>query len=109
MEGGPVMNAEPTTETVLLKNGAEEVMPLVATVMLVLERLVEEQPVVFYELVMVCRDPHHTPWGQTGGELKARELMSPDGHIHNSIRNIVLSAVEGDGLGMQLVNPMSKT
>lgn len=94
-------------ETVTLKNGAEEVKSLVVVTMLSLESLIEEQPFAFYDLVMVCRDRDYRPFGSNGDHLKSLALLQDGGHVHDSIRNIVLSAVTGDGLDMQLGSPVA--
>ena len=100
--------------TVRLKNGIEEAKPLVAVVMLSLESLFKEgKGIVFYELVEICKDSNHKPWGTAIGEdLKNLSLASEvDGKwlVHDSIRNIVLSAAEGEGLDLRLVNPVAET
>ncbi len=39
---------------------------------------------------------------------KELALVQPDGRVHESIRNIVLSAFEGEGLEMHMVSPVAK-
>lgn len=95
-------------ETVILKNGAEEALPLVDVAMLSLRTLMAEKPIVLYELVQLCRDRKHQLFGKSGDDLHALKLIEKHGDgvgVHDSIRNIVLSAVEGDGLEMALGNP----
>lgn len=99
-----------TTPMVRLRNGQEEVASLVAVTMMSLDKLIEDGKVmVVYELVELCRDPNHKPWGQTGKELKSIGLASQgdsgEWHVHNSIRNVVLSAAIGEGLDMTIGNP----
>ena len=89
-------------ETVTLKNGASEVKGLVTVTMLMLHDLLQDKPIVFYELVMKARDPNHKFFGCSGDNLKAVSLVQGNGQIHDSIRNIVLSAVKGEGLQMTL-------
>lgn len=101
-------------ETVLLKNGVEEVKPLVAGTMLSLRTLLKDQPMAFYELVELCRDATHQIWGDLSEELEKVGLISlhtlESGSIvpivHSSIRNIVISAVSGSGLDMALKSPV---
>ncbi len=92
-----------------LKNGAQEAQSLVEVIMLSLQHLIQDNPIVFYELVMKCRDRSHQFWGDTGKSLKELNLVGPgaDDAIHESICNIVLSATEGDGLDMKLVSPIA--
>lgn len=108
MESETVSSFGPPTETVKLKNGTEEAVPLVAIVMFSLEKFLETKPIVLYELCECCRDLEHEPWGQSGPDLVKLNLVdkTPDGYqVHGSIRNIVLSAIKGDGADMVLVDP----
>ena len=98
--------------TLRLKNGSDEFGPAVQIVMIHLRRLLDSgMGVVLYELACLCRDPNHKPWGQTGQELETLKLVErhEDRYtVNGSIRNVVLSAVEGDGLDMSLVDPVVK-
>jgi len=122
-------------ETLKLKNGTEEALPLVRITMLSLSALIEKNPIAFYELVMKCRNQNHKFFGNTADELVKLSLVTESGrltsqevisigkrldlkdgdsipeniqyHVHDSIRNIVLSAVEGEGLSMKLTNPIA--
>lgn len=99
-------------EAVKLKNGSEEFGPLVQVTMFRLRSLLDKgMGVVFYELVCLCRDRDHDPWGQTGQELQALKLVEHDGdryRVHESIKNVVLSAAEGEGLDMSIVDPVKR-
>jgi enolase len=97
---------------VKLKNGAEEAEPLVKVVMLSLSSLFEadrmDYAFAFYELVMKARDPKHEIFSNVHKNvLKDLALVQSNGRMHDSIRNIVLSAVEGEGLAMKLVSPFA--
>jgi len=93
-------------ETLILKNGAEEVESLVRGIMWVLRTLIDKQPGLFYELVMKCRDRQHRFWGDTEERLQRLKLVEANGDVHDSIRNIVLSAVTGDEWEMELASPV---
>lgn len=95
-------------ETVILKNGAEEAKPAVMATMMSLRHLFDSEPIVAYELVMKCRDPKHSFFGNTGDKLKQLSLVQPDDRVHDTIRNIVLSAAQGDGLDMTLGSPIKQ-
>lgn len=98
-------------EVLKLKNGTEEVKPLVALVYHRLTQLIDDPKggaIVWYELVMKCRDKNHEFFGNTGDKLKDFQLVEPDGSVNGSIRNVVLSSAEGDGLDMSLVNPIAE-
>lgn len=95
-------------EAVWLKNGTEEVKALVILTTGILQDLMQENPIVLYELTMICRDLKHVLFGDTSKELQKLSLLQSDGRVHDSVRNIVLSAVVDDGLDMHLVNPIDK-
>lgn len=91
-----------------LKNGSEEVAPLVNVTMISVRHLLESNPIAFVELVSLCQDRDHELFGNTAVELQRLALVKPDGSVHGSIRNIVLSAVEGEGLEMRFISPLAE-
>jgi len=94
-------------ETVKLKNGAEEEKTLVAACMLNLQGLLKQDPISFYDLAMHCRDRSYEINERSQKELRGRGLLSPTtGVLHESVKNIILSAVVEDGLDMKLVPPL---
>jgi hypothetical protein len=99
-------------ETVILKNGAKEAKVLVMSTMPLLKDLMEENILAFYELVMVAREPNHQIFGSLANDLLAIQFInSKDGsryHMHNSIRNIILSAVEGEGIDLRIIPPIKE-
>lgn len=94
-------------ETVVLKNGAKEAETVVITTMMSLRHLVDSEPLTFYELVAKCRDNNHQLFGNTGEKLKNLALVQSDESIPDTVRNIVLSAIEGEGLKMSLGSPIT--
>lgn len=113
-----------STETVILKNGAEEAKPLVTMTMMTLNRLMDEgKSSTVYELVQLCRNGDHALSRFDGiaerlerlnlaSEIAAIPFRGANKHggcqwkVHDSVRNIVLSATEGEGAGIRLVNPV---
>jgi hypothetical protein len=93
-----------------LKNGSEEAKPLVIVTMMSLESLFNDLSGVLavYELREKARNPKHEFFGNLGEKLKELSLVQQDGSVHDSIKNIVLSAVEGESLQMHLVNPIAQ-
>lgn len=82
-------------------NGIEEVSSAVVAVRMNLEAVLEGNPIVFYEAVMIARDRSHVPFGNAGEKLKEWGLLqSADGQMHSTVRNVILASVEGDGLEM---------
>lgn len=99
------------TPTVRLKNGNEEAKVLVVIIMRTLNRLFDEgKGGWILELVTFCRDSEHMLSDYIGEALKYNDLISGNPtngwYVHGSIRNIVLSAMSGEGLDMTLGNPM---
>lgn len=94
-------------EEVVLKNGATESKLLVKAIVVSLKDLIAEDCIAFYELVELCKDPNHKLHGETN-EILEKLNFTHDGVIENSIRNVVLSAVEGERLSMRLTNPVKK-
>ena len=92
-------------ETVVLKNNQTELKVIVKTTMITLDRLINENPIAAYELVQMCKERDHKPFGNTGSILEGYGLLT-SGEIHNTIRNIVLSAFDGEGFDMYLTNPV---
>ena len=101
---------------VTLKNGTEEAEGLVAGIVKTLQTIGREMPTAFYDIVRLCRDPQYLIFGGNHGPigmtLKDYALITVDVHgkalVHDSIRNIVLSAVTGEELEMQLGNPLKE-
>jgi hypothetical protein len=94
---------------VRLRNGSDESGPLVLTAMASLSGLMQSNPIALYELVMKARDPQHAMFGRTAQEAIDRSLLQPDGSMHDSLRNIILSAADGDGLYLRLIDPRADT
>ena len=94
------------TEIITLKNGAVEASALVKVLTMTLHALMKRNPILFYELVMKARNPDHKFFGTSEKALIAAGLIQEGGgHLHSSIRNIILSSVEGEGLELRLVSP----
>jgi hypothetical protein len=60
-----------------------------------------------YDLNEVCKGKNYTPFGDNLKKLQDLSLLQPDGKPHESIRNVVLSAVQGEGLDMHLGSPVA--
>lgn len=96
-------------KVVRLKNGTEEVEGIVWITMLHLSSLIKGDPISFYELVMKCRDRNHNIFsGVQEEKLQDLNLLDSTGTVHDSIVNIVVSAVEGNRSKMMLVSPLAK-
>ena len=95
-------------EQIRLKNGSEEAKVLVTVTSINVNNLLKTNPIAFFELVSLCRDPQHKPFGNTSQILADLSLMEPGGTVHQSIRNIVLSGSQGEGLDMVWTSPVAQ-
>lgn len=92
-----------------LKNGSEELSTLVAVTMMSLKNLLKSDPISFIELVSKARDRNHKVFSKhQTNVLVGLGLMEPEGNLHNSISNVVLSAVTGEDLDMTLGDPVAR-
>jgi hypothetical protein len=97
-------------QTVNLKNGSTEAKPLVAATMLSLRFLLSDKErngaLAFYELVQKCNNPDHKIWSEAQSTLlMGLDLLDVNGDVHSLIKNVVLSAAQGEGLGLSLGSP----
>lgn len=90
-----------------LKNGSQEKEPEVTMTLQLIKVVRERSPKAFEALVIKCRresDGLKTKITEDClTELVKFSLCQPDGKVHQTIKNIVLSAVEGDD--MKIVSP----
>lgn len=92
---------------VKLKNGAETMEGPARGMFAVLSQLLERETVVFIELVFRCRDRNHKFFGTTGERLTELKFLDHTGQPHSMVRDIILSAVTGDGMDMALGSPFA--
>lgn len=93
------------TETITLKNGAEEVKPFVAVTIMALNRLFDEQPLALYDLLELAKDPGYPVFEASRKRLREDMLLSGDGKLDDSTRNVVLSAVSFDSDKIKISSP----
>jgi hypothetical protein len=55
---------------------------------------------------MIARDHRHNPLGNTGAELRRRNIIERDGNMHDLTRSVILAAAEGVFMELKLVNPI---
>ncbi len=93
---------------VLLRNVPRVSAVLIEPLMLILESLFDEGLAGVYaviELVELCRDPTHVCSKDEEEKLRELSLIGTDGRVHETTRDVVLSAASGDGVGLVLVSP----
>lgn len=96
-------------DVVKLKNGSEEVKPLVMATMMSIRELMAGLPGALdaYALVELCRDRNHKMFGNSLENLQKLGLIEASGNVHDSVRNVVLSAAVGEGADMYFGNPIA--
>ncbi len=95
--------------TIRLKNGADEDDFIVTSTMMAIERLCRSGMAGFnalYDLVQVCRDPSVAPARSSVGVLLSAGLLN-DGTVHAAVKNVVLSAAQGDGMTLAFCSPVA--
>lgn len=64
-------------------------------------------PLLVYDVAMMARSPGYKPFGRNGLAISEAGFMDGDsGKLHRSIAEIIACAVVGDGMSMQIVNPI---
>ncbi len=99
----------PGNRTVTLRTGIEAHEGTVAGVTTSLGALMKDAAgaLAVYDLVQICRDPAYSAFVGSVSELQRRNLLMPDGRVHQVVKEIVLAGTEGDGLDLRLVNPVT--
>ena len=97
---------------VQLRNGSEVEEGNLRSAYMSLELLWSTEPLAASELARSARDPQHVTRKETGDRLVTLRLAdrrNDDGTlvIHEETRNIILSTYAGDGLGLDMVNPIA--
>lgn len=90
-----------------LKNGEEEVESIIVVTMAVLNDLMITRPISLVDLVLKCKDKDYVFFGDNEATLIDLALLDSNGMVYRSIRNIVLSAITGDGLEISLGSPLA--
>ena len=97
---------------VKLRNGSEELKILVNAIHLNLQAILTKHPISFYDLVTLARDKNYKIFPPNAKCLIQLGLLNEgqpgEYHMHDSIKSIILSSVEGDMLDMKLVDPIIK-
>jgi hypothetical protein len=99
------MTSEPSMVT--LRDGTQIAEPALRAMMINLEDFSQAEPIAFYELAELCRDPGHVLFGNTGGKLAARGFLDGAGHIQTTVQHVLLSALRGEDGGLYLGSPVA--
>lgn len=91
-------------DMVTLPNGTDEARVLVAGITLSLTSMLGETPLVFYDLVMMCRDRNYEAFGDNIKVIKLAGMLDiATGRPHDSVVNVVDAIVKGEELDMRIV------
>ena len=97
-------------EMLALNNGSSEPKPAVITSMMSIRGLWNEGiPGIcaISDLYERCRNQSHPIANGEKQKLESLALLQPDGHVHDTIKNVVLSAITGESLAdMKLGSPI---
>ena len=97
-------------ETVTLKNGTKELKALVDVVVLKLNDLLKDGFDMgglcqLYDLVMICENSTYQAPQENIEALQECHLLQPNGKPTSVVKNVVLSAITGEGTEMVLSSP----
>jgi hypothetical protein len=94
---------------VTLRNGSQEADVLVNVTMVSLRGMMKDIQGItaLYDLHQICLGTNYQASEQNLQYLVDRSLLQADKRPHQSVKNIVLSAIEGKGLGIHLVSPLA--
>lgn len=98
-----------TITPVVLKNGKTVAQTLAAAVFMTLQRLRDNDPILLYEAREAAHRPSYRPLGTYGAKLDELSLTE-DGVMHDDVRAVILSAIEGEvWWDMRLVSPVKES
>lgn len=86
-----------------LRNGNEHDTKSLMVLHGLLRNLLNTDGILFYELVMRCRNPEHPFFGNTEKALRERSWLDPNGQPNHIVRELVDHVVAGDGIDMTLM------
>ena len=90
-----------------LKNGSYLEIVLVTQIMERLRLLGKNHPIPFDQFVKCCRNRSSVILSATIIPIRRMDLVKEGDLISDDVRNVVLSAVEGDGLQLKLGTPFA--
>jgi hypothetical protein len=97
---------------VKLRNGAEELVTQVDAIHMSLRTLFEQHPISFYDVVMFAKNSSYNIFPVNAEPLVQLGLLNEGPvnkySIHDSVKSIILSSVEGEGSNLKLVNPLKE-
>lgn len=71
-------------------------------VLMALERLMEDQPIAFFELNEICKNAHHKLFGNAEEKLDEHGLLEASGKPHKTTCEILKAHTKGSGPTLEL-------
>lgn len=95
-------------EMVTLTSGREVPMVTVQSTSLSFHLLFKKNPIAAYDAVMMAQDENYQPFSpQIAREIEEFGLTQ-HGRMHRDTALILAASVTGEGLDMEIVNPLAK-
>jgi hypothetical protein len=79
--------------------GIEKSLEVVITISL--EALMKDNPISFYELNEVCKDPNHKMFGNSQEAMDELGLLEASGKPHKSVCQVLSAHTRGEGLDLE--------
>lgn len=93
--------------SVLLRNGEHVPKVVMASTRMTMKLMLERDPVLFWtRLVEKAKDPDYELSSLDGTKLREYLMLQQDGVMHDHVRAIILSSIEGESSEQKLVHPM---
>jgi hypothetical protein len=89
---------------VTLRTGRIVPEPALVTTLISLEE-VAHNPIAFFEIVSLARDPSHRMFGNTKEIAERFGLIDSNNTMHEIVRDIILAATDGEDFALHLVDP----
>jgi len=96
------------SEQVRLKDGSVEHAAAVNTILINLELLAEIDARALMDAMLKARNPNHPIIAESVVSVLARLGIVRDGHMHDTVRKVLLNAVTEDGGTLAVGNPLAE-
>lgn len=97
--------------SIVLKDGSLVSEADLDSVSMTLKKLYQSEYLALFDLVKKCSNiEFQIPSSQYADSKKVlikENLINKDGQVHDEVRRIVLNSVQGSGLELRLINPLS--
>lgn len=91
-------------ECIALRNGSKEIKSAVVCTFMNLQELLKSSPIAFIEFHQKLKNPDYKMFGNTPKICESYGLMK-DETIHQTVKNVAISAIQGEEVNAYLINP----